>query len=604
MRTSGLRACWREGHEQSMAERDPTCVGRVRHVLGSQVTVALDPDLAGVAPIFRGRLQPVGQIGSLVRIPQGLLDLVATVTLVGIAELAGGQPPTEAISTGERWLQVQLLGEIDRGTGRFHRGVGTYPGLDDAVHFATPSDLATVFPHPGDHHLRLGKLSSAEEVPVALDVARLVIRHAAVVGSTGAGKTSAVASLLQGFARGGWPAANVVVIDPHGEYSRALGNDASVRSVLASGDSALRVPYWALPAAEILRAFAGSYGGGTTARHFAQFVAEARREFVKAATWLDLDPIAVTADTPVPFSIRAVWHKLDAENRETRRNKSDASTACLVSSGNPETLTPAQFEPYGPASQGPHQSPLFGVHGSTPELLRLGLQDPRLSFLQEPLGTAEGPDPLITVMCEWLGGTKPVSVLDFSGVPDEAAELAIGVVMHLLFEAAVRTPTNGPGIGRPSPVLVILEEAHRYLGEGANPMAREAANRIAREGRKYGVGLLMVTQRPSELPDTALAQAGTLIALRLSNSTDQGKIRNALPESVAGLAEALPSLRTGEAVISGEALILPARALIDRPDPLPLAEDPSLAPWREQPALPDLAPALAAWRGTYEVNNA
>src|SRR5712671_6630965 len=129
-----------------MAERDPTCIGRVRHVLGATITVALDPDLAGVAPIYRGRLLPVGQIGSLVRLPQGLVDLVATVTLLGIAELAGLQAPAETVQVGERWLQVQLLGEIDRGSGRFNRGVGSYPGLDDPVHFATVDQLASVFP--------------------------------------------------------------------------------------------------------------------------------------------------------------------------------------------------------------------------------------------------------------------------------------------------------------------------------------------------------------------------------------------------------------------------------------------------------------------------
>jgi len=206
-------------------------------------------------------------------------------------------------------------------------------------------------------------------------------------------------------------------------------------------------------------------------------------------------------------------------------------------------------------------------------------------------------------MLEWLGATKPVSILDFAGVPEEAAELAIGVVMDLLFELAVRSPPDGPGIGRPSPVLVVLEEAHRYLGSDATPMARDAANRIAREGRKYGIGLLLVTQRPSELPDTALAQCGTLIALRLSNQSDQGKIRAALPDSVAGLAAALPSLRTGEALISGEAIVLPARTRIDLPDPMPMAEDPSLAPWRGDSVAPDLSPALAAWRGTYEVDD-
>lgn len=517
-----------------MAERDPTCIGRVRHVLGATITVALDPDLAGVAPIYRGRIQPVGQVGSLVRIPQGLVDLVATVTLVGIAELAGAVAPAETVQRDERWLQVQLLGEIDRGTGRFQRGVGSYPGLDDPVHFASPDELRALFPPPGDQHLRLGRLAAAEEVPVSLDAARLVVRHAAVVGSTGAGKTSAVASLLQSFVSGGWRAANIVVIDPHGEYARALAGSASVHSVLADGDDRLRVPYWALPAADIVRIFAGAPGGATFANRFAELTAVARRDFVQAAAWLNLDPTAVTADTPVPFDIRPIWHTLDAENHETRMNKGDATTACQTDPGHPATLRSAQYEPYNPAGQAPHQGPRYGVYGTTPDLLRLGLLDPRLRFFQEPAADPVGDDPLVAVMQQWLGAGQPISVLDFSGVPAEAADLAIGVVLNLLFEVALRGEPDGPGIGRPSPVLVVLEEAHRYLGEGASALTRDSANRIAREGRKYGVGLLLVTQRPTELPKTALAQSGTLIALRLSNAEDQGAIRAALPDSVTG----------------------------------------------------------------------
>ena len=129
-----------------MPDRDPTHIGTVRHVLGSTVTVALDDDLAGTAPIYRGRLQTIGQIGSLVRIPQGVVDIIASVDLVGIAELSGPTRPVENIQHDERWLQVQLLGEIDLGTGRFQRGVGSYPGLDDSVHFATAEQLHAVFP--------------------------------------------------------------------------------------------------------------------------------------------------------------------------------------------------------------------------------------------------------------------------------------------------------------------------------------------------------------------------------------------------------------------------------------------------------------------------
>ena len=583
-----------------MPERDPTCIGRVRHVLGATITVALDSDLAGVAPIYRGRLQSVGQIGSLVRIPQGLVDLIATVNLVGIAELGGPLAPADAVQRDERWLQVQLLGEIDRATGRFQRGVGCYPGLDDPVHFSTPDQLKSVFPHPDDTHVRLGRLAAAEEVPVSLEASRFVVRHAAIVGSTGSGKTSAVASLLQNFVKGGWHAANIVVVDPHGEYANALKDNASVRSVLGAGENRLRVPYWALPAADIVRIFAGAPGGATFANRFAELVAKARREFVKVADWLTLDPTAVTADTPVPFDIRPIWHQLDSENRETRASKGDASTACRTHSGDAAGLRPAQFEPYAPGGQPPHQAPTYSTYGTSPDLLRLGLLDPQLRFFQEPAGDPHGVDPLVGVMQEWLGKEKPISVLDFSGVPSGAADIAIGVVLNLLFEVSLRGVPDGPGIGRPSPVLVVLEEAHRYLGEGASALTRNSANRIAREGRKYGIGLLLVTQRPTELPKTALAQCGTIIALRLSNSDDQGAIKAALPDAVSGLAAVLPSLRTHEAIISGEAVVLPARACLDNPNPWPRAEDPSLEPWRQEPRLPDVGPALAAWRGTYE----
>jgi hypothetical protein len=581
-------------------ERDPTCIGNVRHVLGAQVTVALDKELAGIAPIYRGRLQPIGQIGSLVRIPQGLVDLIATVSLVGIAELSPRPlSATENFQEGERWLQVELLGEIGRNSKRFERGVGVYPSLDDPVHFATADDLRAVFPSDDENHLQIGRLSAAEEIPVCLDAERLVIRHSAVVGSTGSGKTSAVASLLQGFVQGGWQGANIVVVDPHGEYGQAMGDHGSVRSVLATGSDRLRVPHWALSAADILQTFAGVAGGAARER-FTELVREQRQEFVEDSEWLRLDAASVTEDTPVPFDLREVWYQLDRENRKTVYGNADSDDEALVSGGDAATLTSASFEAYGPGSTPPNRASTYGVYGSTPELLRLGLKDPRLQFLLEDSPDPNGADPLHEAMLEWLGAGKPVSILDFSGVPEDAAELAIGVVMNLLFQAAVRSAPKGPGIGRPDPVQVVLEEAHRYLGDSAKPMAREAANRIAREGRKYGIGLMLITQRPAELPDTALAQCGTLIALRLSNQSDQGKIRAALPDSVSGLAAALPSLRTGEAVICGEALILPARTLIDCPDPMPMAEDPSLAPWRDEPSTPDLSTALAAWRGTYE----
>ena len=582
-----------------MADHLPTYIGQVKHMLGSTVTVELDTSLAGVAPIYKGHLQQVGQIGSLVRIPQGLVDLIGSVSLLGISELSGVQEPTQNVQNGNRWLQVQLLGEVDRGTGHFRRGVGSYPGLDDPVHFTTTDDLVAVFPDLDQHHIRLGRLSASYDVSVCVDLDALVLRHSAVVGATGSGKTSAVAAILQGLVRGGWKSANVVVIDPHGEYARALEASASVRRVLESGQRALNVPFWALPAEEILRVFIGA-ASGTATRRFTELVTDARRDFVSKSNWLDLEPGEITSDTPVPFDLHTVWYKLEYENNATYLAANDESTVQITNCGNAQSLQPPQFRPYGSGNTPPNKGPSYETYGTVPNQLRLGLLDPKLQFFHRISASHGGPDPLICAVQEWLGGTNPISILDFSGVPTHAADLAVGTVMELLFELALRSEPEGPGIGRPQPILLVLEEAHRYLGDQAAASTRETASRIAREGRKYGVGLMLVSQRPSELPDTALSQCGTLVALRLTNSSDQGRIRAALPDSTDGLAAVLPSLRTGEAIISGEAIALPARVLVDLPNPMPQSEDPSTGLWRLEKALPDLTSALQQWRGIYQ----
>lgn len=582
-----------------MNDQSPTYIGSVKHVLGSRVTIELDKNLAGVEPIYKGDIQKVGQIGSLVRIPQGLVDLIGAVSMLGISEISGVQEPIDSVQVGDRWLQIQLIGEIDRSTGRFERGVGSYPGLDDPVHFATTEDLLTVFPNPDDQHARVGRLSASDSIPVCLNLDSLALRHSAVVGATGSGKTSAVASLFQVLVDGGWTAANIVVIDPHGEYAQAVRKSASVRGVLGTGDRALNVPYWALPARDILNAFVGATGATVTQR-FTELVTESRRCFAESCEWIELDPAEITADTPIPFDLKGVWFRLEYENAATYEIANVDSSAQVVSEGNADSLEPPRFRPYGSGSTPPHQGPYYGTYGNIPNRFRLALLDPKLSFLHRLPLSSEGADPLVGAAQEWLGGVKPISVLDFSGVPTRAADIAIGAVTTILFELASRSTTDRSGIGRQHPLLIVLEEAHRFLNDSSSAVTRDVVGRIAREGRKYGVGLMMVSQRPSELPATALSQCGTLISLRLSNSADQGTIRAALPDAIEGLANVLPSLRTGEAIISGEAVALPARVMVDKPNPMPRSEDPSTDAWRGEKTLPEMTSALLEWRGIYQ----
>ena len=283
--------------------------------------------------------------------------------------------------------------------------------------------------------MRVGCLASNAEVPIALDAGRLVTRHSVVVGSTGAGKTSAVATLLQQFVRSGWDSANIVVIDPHGEYVAALTGLASVRSVSATGDVALRVPYWALPAPDILTALTGLVSpSGTLLNRFVELVAQKRREYADACTWLG-DSSAITADTPVPFDLHEVWYALDFENNATVTAKTGGSD-CLNDPGDARKLIPASFTPYAAGGASPMQGPMYGRHGTAPGHIRSRMRDPRFAFFLEPDALVLDHDPFIEVLDEWLGGAKPLSVLDFSGVPTEAADLAIGVVLQLLFGCA------------------------------------------------------------------------------------------------------------------------------------------------------------------------
>ncbi|HTW85733.1 MAG TPA: ATP-binding protein [Candidatus Sulfotelmatobacter sp.] len=576
--------------------REPTRIGVVRHVLGSLVTVELVTDLAGTSPIWEGHLQPIGQIGSLVRIPQGPITLLASVVMIGISELSGAPAPGSAPTVGDRWLQVQLLGELDA-LGQFSRGVSSFPGLDDEVHFATRSDLARVFPLGDDKHVRLGGLSAFREIPVALNASLLVLRHSAVVGSTGSGKTSAVSTLLQNFVHGGFTASNIVVIDPHGEYGRALGSIGAVASVMGSRENRLKVPYWAVPASDLLRILTGSEGA-TLLTRFSELVSEERRAFAATSRWLSIPEPLIAADTPVPFDLHNVWYRLAYENSATYKDGKDLGDVMLLDPGDAETLKPPQFAVPTAKNSAPYQGTSYGRYSVFPDRMRLKLSDERLQFFLSRDDLVAIEDPLPQYITQWLGNSAPISVLDLSGATSEATDLSVGIILDTLFQLATH---SSKGIGKGSPVLVVLEEAHRYLGDSKDTQnAKTSVNRIAREGRKYGLGIMLISQRPSELPETALSQVGTVVALRLTNGADQSCVKKALPDSLQGLADALPSLRTGEAIVSGEATTIPARSLIDAPNPRPQAEDPPLSPWRSGTKALALADAIAEWRGAPE----
>jgi len=569
--------------------------------LGSQITAELYPDVAGTSPIYEGRVYQIGQIGSLVRIPQGTVNLVGSVTMLGIAELIPPLQPAVIPQQGDRWIQFQLIGELDR-TGLFYRGVSGYPALDDPVHFATHDEISSIFPIGSAGWIKIGCLSTSGGEGVYLDLGRLVMRHTAVVGSTGSGKSSTVARILQSILATGMHHANVVVIDPHGEYSTALVEHALVQSVVETRGVPLSVPYWALSFDDLLQIYGRGEKNPIIRNRLQEFILSEKKAFLARAGWTVPRLEDVTVDTPVPFDLREVWYHLDFENQATYPQVNSQGTACVLRAGDPITLTPTEFQPYSLGSAAPFKGKSFGQYSPLPDRFRIKLTDGRFKFLTREWPDPEGPDPLPAYICKWLGDNQPVSILDFSGVPPESADIAIGCVLNLLF---VTASSSADGVGRSRPILIVLEEAHRFLGktsQASTGLAREAAERIAREGRKYGVGIMLVSQRPSELSDTALSQCGTIISMRLTNPTDQASVRAALPDSIAGLAEALPALRTGEALVTGEAVALPCRVVVDRPHPEPHASDPSIASWIGSAEKNDVKAAINRWRGAVEDN--
>lgn len=580
--------------------RDPTLIGKVRHVLGATITVELLDDVAGSAALFHGRVYHIGQIGSLVVCNQGPIRLIGAVTLLGISELVAPAEPAFVPHQGERWLKVQLLGEIDA-LGKFQRGVSTFPAIDDEVRFATTHELAAIYPADLPGFVPVGHLSTSRNEVLRIDLAKFVTRHAAVVGSTGSGKSSTVARIIQAVLQKNYLRSNIVVIDPHGEYSQAFGNSASVMSIGGTGPQALSVPYWALGLEDLLRAYAGV---GTAINpvirnKVQELVLGERKKFLEAAKWASPSIDDITVDSPIPYDLRSVWYELDYFNRGTVRGTKNSGDFAVADRGDKTLLKGATFLPYGPGGQGPHQCPTYGHYSPLPDRMATRLRDPQFGFLSRSFPDPTLADPLASCLTAWLGGDRPVSVLDFSGVPSEAADVAIGAVLTLLFEVALACPPER-GIGRARPVWIVLEEAHRFIGQSVGVTAgaaKAATERIAREGRKYGLGLLIVSQRPAELSETALSQCGSIISMRLSNSGDQSRVKSALPDTVANLAEALPALRTGEALLAGEAVSLPTRAMIELPNPEPRASDPELASWLGDGKSNETEYAVGRWRG-------
>lgn len=586
-----------------MSSVDPTFMGRVSTVSGASVTVKLSESLASGLSIIDGHTYRVGQVGSFVRIPQGYQDLYGVVCEVG-ASVAPKSLPTSEIETG-RWMRVELAGEAVGG--QFERGLSQHPNINDNVHIVTESDLKRIYGGKGDDQVTIGSLSSAENIDVRLSLDALVTRHSAILGSTGSGKSTTVASLIRsiiqpGEAKNGSPAARILLLDIHGEYSRALSDVAHIFSATPQpGEQPLFVPYWALEAGELLDFVVGGINESQETA-FTDKIQEMKAARIELEALAGVDPQSLTVDTPVPFSLKKLWFDL-IDFETTTYNGPQRDQPCLEEAGDAVSLVPPKYKPHAMGTAGPFMNGAARGIRRQLNLLRSRLLDRRFDFILHPGPWEPGldgraPADLDSLLQGWLGHDRPLTILDLSGVPSNVLVRLIGSILRIVYEALFwsREKTEG-GILRP--LLIVMEEAHRYLSAESGNVAADIVKRIAKEGRKYGVGAMIVSQRPAEVDETVLSQCGTLIALRLSNPTDRARVKGTLPDNLAGLMDLLPVLRTGEAIITGEAARLPVRCRITTPaaEHQPRSTDPAVTEaWSRRRTAEGYDRVVASWR--------
>jgi hypothetical protein len=582
----------------------PTLLGHVGAVSGSAISIRQFEGVASGISIIGGRSYRVGQVGSFVRIPQGYHDLYGIISEVGAT--ATPEALSDLSSRGDRWMTVQLVGEIVETA--FERGISQYPAINDEVHLVTDEDLAKIYGTAERGQVIIGRLAGAESIPVRIDLDRLVTRHSAVLGSTGSGKSTTIASLLRAIAvssedKPAFPGSRILLLDIHGEYASALKNISKVFRVSPSDDEELLcIPYWAIDTAEMLSFLMGRLDDRAYTSITDRILA-AKIDLAETGNYAGIDLGSMTLDTPLPFSLKQLWFNLIDPELKTW-NENTQLTSALITPGSAENLHAPKYPLPGPGGASPfaNKTNVLSIRRQLDQM-RSRLLDRQYDFMLHPgdwepsLDGATKKD-LPELLEGWLGTDRPISILDLSGVPSVVLHHLVGGILNILYEALFWGRDTKEG-GRQRPLLVVMEEAHRYLGKESSGPAKAMVQRIVKEGRKFGVGAMIVSQRPSEIDDTILSQCGTFVALRLSNSADRAKVQAALPDSLSGLMGSLPVLRTGEAIITGEAAKLPIRCRITLPpeNARPSSEDPEVSlAWRNAKSKENYVNLSGPWR--------
>ncbi len=493
------------------AQHSGVRAGRVVSTAGSKVIILLDEDSCRKDGV---------QVGSLVSVP-GPRAMV-----YGIIEGLSTPMPLQPGESGQemRVCEIGLLGEVQDAATGFRRGVSRLPSLDSIVYLATEADSSVVYAMQGRPAVVIGAVHHDLNVPACIGVDDLLCKHFAILGTTGTGKSCALTLILKRILQSN-PNGHVLLLDPHGEYGRAFGD----RAELLTTDS-FRLPHWLLNFEELTDILFGHDKNDrvTEIMHLRDLVVAAKVNFAGNAR----DSGWITVDTPVPYAMSDL-NRLIEQAIGSLENRNNLPPYLRIKAG-----------------------------------LNTLQADRRYDFMfGAGLLTRDDLSSLLGRLLRIPANGKPLAVLDLSGVPSEVLNVVVAMICRLAFDFAVWA-------GQRTPLLLVCEEAHRYAPQdsaaGFQP-ARRMLSRIAKEGRKYGISLGVISQRPSELASTILSQCNTVFAFRMSNERDQDIIQATLAEASSALFSMLPFLGTSEAIAIGEGVPVPMRL---RFDTLPEAERP------------------------------
>ena len=533
-------------------------IGSVIEVDGTHIVAELDPKITELTRVYGGVIYPIGQFGSIIKIHFGarlIFGYVGRLRMKSDYEREKGIAPE---STGSaRIIEADLFGEgewlfeADEWKLEFERGVTTFPLPMQKVYLTPRADLGFIYGEGTGPVILLGEHVGSGGTPCYAEMNELFGKHTAILGSTGAGKSGTVAAILHAILDRGSDAEHekwhpqIVVLDPHNEYGEAFPDHVR----LCTDEDSLLLPYWLLNLQETISLLIG----------MTEFVATSQANIVKTALLLsrrdaaervNLDGGGINVDSPVPYEMdRFIHHVENSTNKPPQASKQESWNSIL----------------------------------NKIEVLR---NDSRLAFMmQEWDGNA---DPLPDIVKQFLGDSDPIRIVDLSGVPNEIAGAASSAIARTLFSVKLWQTRDER---ERTPVLLVCEEAHRYVpnrGAAQYEAAQDAIRRLAKEGRKYGVGLMLVSQRPSEVEATVLSQCNSWIVLRITNESDRSHVQGILPDSLAGLTKVLSGLRRREAIFVGQAAILPSRILIrdlvKDGKPLPRSQDIDFdAGWQSDP---------------------